>query len=456
MTLMLSLSWICIMLLLGVFLRAKVKLFRNILMPASVIGGVVGFILINAGVLWEADFDIYNQITTELFILSFIALGLQGIGDTSGESTGSLLKTIIKGSIGISCIWCGLWAITPLIGYGVGYLMSGFTDMHPVYDLLIPTAFCDGPGQALIFGNMFESYGWENASQVGVIFAVIGFFYAFGVGVPMAKLGIKKGLAKHVGKIDECVATGLYKKNDKKEALGDETTYSGNIDTLALHLALVGVCYVFAVLISKAIALIPGTIGSTLSSFTFMWGLIVAYIVRWLLGKMNLLQYTNDILFGRITGACTDFLIVSAFMAVQISLIISWLIPILIVTAVAAIVTFWACFYFGARLGSDHDFERTLGIFGTATGTTPTGIALIRIVDPNLRTPAATEIGAMNVCAIPLASIVYVAIPSMAQLIANGSSAMVPIAICFATLLACLVLLKVFRVWGKPTFKLRK
>ena len=456
MTLMLSLSWICIMLLLGVFLRAKVKFFRNILMPASVIGGIVGFICINAGVLWNADFSVYNQITTELFILSFIALGLTGIGDSSGESGASLFKTIIKGSIGISCIWCGLWAITPLIGYSVGYLMSGFTDMHPVYNLLIPTAFCDGPGQALIFGNMFESYGWKNASQVGVIFAVIGFFYAFGVGVPMAKLGIKRGIAKHVEKIDDCVATGLFKQNDTRESLGEETTYSGNIDTLALHLALMGVCYILSILFSKLLALIPGTLGTTLSSFTFMWGLIMAYVVRWLLKKMNLLQYTNDILFTRITGTCTDFLIVSAFMAVQISLIVSWLIPILIVTAISALVTFIACFYFGSRLGSDHDFERTLGIFGTATGTTPTGIALIRIVDPNLRTPAATEIGAMNVCAIPLASIVYVAIPSMAQLIAEGSSAMIPVVACLATLVACFVLLKIFRVWGKPTFRLRK
>lgn len=456
MTLMLSLSWICIMLLLGVFLRAKVRFLRNILMPASVIGGIAGFILINTGVLWEANFNIYNQITTQLFILSFIALGLTGINDTSGENTGSLLKTIIKGSIGISCIWCGLWAITPLIGYGVGYLMRGFTDMHPVYNLLIPAAFCDGPGQALVFGNMFESYGWKNASQVGVIFAVIGFFYAFGIGVPIARLGIKKGIAKNIGKIDECVSIGLFKKNDTKESLGEETTYSGNIDTLALHLALVGVCYIFAVLTSNAIALIPGTIGSTLSSFTFMWGLIIAYIVRWILGKLNLLQYTNTILFARITGTCTDFLIVSAFMAVQLSLIVTWLIPIFIATAIAAFVTFLACYYFGSRLGSTHDFERTLGIWGTATGTTPTGIALIRIVDPNLRTPAATEIGAMNVCAIPLASIMYVTIPSMAQLIANDSSILIPIIICLATLVSCLVLLKVFRVWGKPTFRLKK
>ena len=38
--------WIGIMLMLGVFLRAKVRFFQRILFPASLIGGLIGFVLV--------------------------------------------------------------------------------------------------------------------------------------------------------------------------------------------------------------------------------------------------------------------------------------------------------------------------------------------------------------------------------------------------------------------------
>lgn len=455
MELMIAFGWLCIMLLIGVFLRAKIKLFRNILMPACVIGGILGFILLNIGVIFNVNFDMFNQMTTELFTLSFISLGLTGLSDDS--EGGSVAKTVLKGGIGLSCIWTFLWAVTPLIGYVVIKFTEGIADMDAVYGLLIPTAFCDGPGQAMVFGNMFESYGWRNASQVGVLFAVIGFLYAFGVGVPMAKWGMKKGLAKHAKTIPSAVAKGIYQKDEQREPLGNATTYSGNIDTLALHIALLGLCYIGAVGCSKLVALIPGTMGVTLSSFMFIWGLIVAYIVRWIMKKLNLLQYTNEVLQTRITGACTDLLVCSAFMAIQITLIAEWIVPILIVTAVSAIVTFGVCVYFGSRMGSEHDFERTLAIFGCATGTTPTGVALVRIVDPNLETPASTELGAMNVVAMLLSTGVYLAIPALAQVIATGSGSFgFWIGVCIITAVVCLIVMKVCRVWGKPTWSFRK
>ena len=47
MSALIAFSWIGIMLLVGMILRAKIPFLANILMPASVIGGVIGFILMN-------------------------------------------------------------------------------------------------------------------------------------------------------------------------------------------------------------------------------------------------------------------------------------------------------------------------------------------------------------------------------------------------------------------------
>ncbi len=70
-------------------------------------------------------------------------------------------------------------------------------------------------------------------------------------------------------------------------------------------------------------------------------------------------------------------------MAVQMSVIGKWLIPILVMCVVVGAVTLGFALFFGSRLGGTCDFERTLGLWGCLTGTCPSGVALIRIVDPN-------------------------------------------------------------------------
>lgn len=455
MDLLTAFGWLSIMLLIGVFCRAKIKMFRNILMPASVIAGTLGFILINAGIISSAHSSIYNDMAAHLFTLSFISIGLTS-SDTQQDG-GSKAKNIVKGSIAIGAVWVLLWSLTPLLGYLILKGMASFTDLHAVYRLLVPTAFCDGPGQAIVFGNMFESYGWKNASQVAVTYAAIGFFLAFLVGVPMAKLGMKKELAQHTAKIDTAIARGIFTKKEQQESLGAATCYHGNIDTLAFHLAFIGACFIGAKGLSSLVALIPGSWGEIVSSLMFMHGLIAAYVMRWLMKKLNLLQYKNDLLQARITGTCTDLLVCSAFMAIQVSLIGKWIVPILVVTMLLGCFSFIISYYFGSRIGGPYNFERTLGIWGCVTGTCPTGIALIRIVDPNLETTAATELGAMNVVAMVLSLGVYVAIPAMAKTIGAGIGTITgSIVTCLITAVICLVTLKVVHAWGKQTYSFRK
>ena len=114
--------------------------------------------------------------------------------------------------------------------------------------------------------------------------------------------------------------------------------------------------------------------------------------------------------------------------------------------------TFIVSLYFGERLGSDHDFERVLGVYGTSTGTTPSGLSLVRMVDPKLQTSTGAELGVMNMgmmfstptmLFITFAGLHYVSLP-------------VACAGMFATIFIYLILLKVFGVWKKPTFTLVK
>ena len=104
----------------------------------------------------------------------------------------------------------------------------------------------------------------------------------------------------------------------------------------------------------------------------------------------------ENVLQNKITGWTADYLVVCAFMSVSIKMIRAWLMPILVVAVSMTIVTAGVCFYFGQRFGGSNDFERMVGMYGMCTGTVPSGIALVRIVDPEFRTSTGIELGACN------------------------------------------------------------
>ena len=180
----------------------------------------------------------------------------------------------------------------------------------------------------------------------------------------------------------------------------------------------------------------------------FMNGMYAAYIVKWLINKLHLDFLQENTLQSKITGWTADYLVVCAFMAVSIGIIKDWIWTILIVSLFITIVTFFVCFYFGQRFGGANDFERTLGLYGTCTGTVPSGIALIRIVDPDFRTTTSVELGACNL--VMLASTpVYIIILGVASGSMEMMSAVAGLCIC---IVVYLLILKFSKVWGKKTY----
>ena len=112
----------------------------------------------------------------------------------------------------------------------------------------------------------------------------------------------------------------------------------------------------------------------------------------------------------------------------------------------------WSVFYFGQRFGGVNDFERTLGLYGTCTGTVPSGVTLVRIVDPDFKTTTSVELGACNLVMIA-STPVYIIILALV----SGSMEMLS---AVAALMVCaiiyLILLKAVGLWGKKTYSWRK
>lgn len=455
MDVVMSFSWVGVMLLIGVLLRAFIKPLGEILMPACVIAGLIGFVFLNSispdtEAALGVSADGCGSIVGTFFTFAFISMGLTNVPKTEGVNAS---KEVFKGSVGMGCVWNILYTIQPFVGYGLLLIIGGLFSMAPEYGLTIPFGFDHGPGQAATFGALMETNGLVDAKQVALTFAVIGFLLAFGVGVPVAKYGLKKGLASYPKDIDKAIKVGLYKKEGQKEVAGMNTTYNGNIDSLAFCIALTGLCYVICMPIGDALMATNNQFLQIFGSMQFFIGMIVAWIVRFLMNKLNIKQYHDDGLQTRITGFTTDFMITAAFMSIQLSIIGKWLVPIIILSLAAGLVTFVICLFFASRIGGYFDFERFLGLWGTATGTCPSGIALIRIVDPELKTTAASEIGSMNTVMM----VDSILVPLLISYAAHGIE-LSTIVIWFTAIAGGSLLLSIFtgNVNRKATFNLFK
>src|SRR5699024_10611 len=176
----------------------------------------------------------------------------------------------------------------------------------------------------------------------------IGFIACFLIGVPLAKYGLRKGLAKYAdkGNLEGYVKRGYFSKEEKRDSLGRETVYAGNMDTMTFHFAVMGICFLMALGIAELISYIP-LIGPSISGFLFVYGMVAGYIVKYVMRTFKIDHLLDNTFQTKITGWSTDYLVVTSFMAVQFSVIAAWAVPITIISVIIILITFATVLYFG-------------------------------------------------------------------------------------------------------------
>ncbi len=443
---MLAFGSLAIMLLIGVLLRANVNFFQRFLIPSCLIGGVLGLILLNIGLI-NLPASHLETFAYHFFNISFISVGLTDEGNRMPASNPK--KGILKGSLWMALVQSVTFPLQAIIGGVIVLILGSFgLKLFPTFGFFAPLGFNEGPGQALSFGKVWQGIGFENAATIGVTFATIGFFFAFFVGVPIVNWGIRKGLAAHTFKtLPRDFLAGIIDKKQEPQPAGRLTMHSANIDTLAFQTALVGLVYVVTYAFVRALgSLFAPNVASMLWGFFFFFGLVFAFILRWLMKKTGINYLIDTGIQRRITGWSIDFLIVSTVMAIQLQIIWRYAVPILAISLTCGVLTTAVVVFLGRRLW-DYNLERTVAIYGTVTGTVSCGLLLLRIADPEFKSPAVIEVAVMNVIMlIPLAP--YLILVN-APVWWNWSIALTVFVFLGAMVLS-LILLKVLKLWQKP------
>ena len=143
----LAFAFLACMLLAGTVLRANVAILRNALVPASLIGGVLGFILLALGLAYGYESSDFQSFTFHFFTLSFMSLVM-----ARGENTS--VSAVARGGSWLSLVWVMSLVLQALIGLAVilGYNLMADNQLSEYLGLLVTHGFTQGPGQALALG----------------------------------------------------------------------------------------------------------------------------------------------------------------------------------------------------------------------------------------------------------------------------------------------------------------
>lgn len=394
-------SWLGIMLLAGVLLRATVPFLQRYLIPSCLIGGILGMVLINLNII-NIECSHFETFAYHLFNISFISVGLTARSSEENENIGN--RDMLKGSLLMALVQGVTFPLQAILGslMVLAFIMAGY-DLFPTFGFLVPLGFVQGPGQALSIGKAWEKLGFEHAASIGLTFAAIGFLVAFFVGVPIVNWGIRHGHASDGRKLlSTDFIKGIIARGNARESAGEQSTHSGNVDTLAFQAAMICLIYVISYfLVSQIGKHLSPALSTTLWGFFFFIGLVIALLTRKVMSSVGIDHLIDPGVQRRITGWSVDFLIVATIMAVKFTLIWKYIVPISAIAAANALATTVVVLFVGRRIWS-YNLERTAAIFGTVTGTVSTGLLLLRIIDPEFKTSVALEMGFLLLFASPI------------------------------------------------------
>jgi ESS family glutamate:Na+ symporter len=384
---------ISLAILVATALRTKIRFFQKFLIPNALTAGFLllpfyNFLFPSLGYTMHK----LGELVYHLLNISFIAMTLRSSppkakghkgGGILGMSTGILLGYSTQALLGLALTLFFLPALFPSFG------------------LFLPLGFALGPGQAFAIGRGWEAMGFEGASTVGLTFAALGYLWACFGGIFLINYGIKKGWLGGDGLAslkDKAILTGLVPRGAARPVGARLSTDSEALDSLSFHFGIVVFTYFLSYLLLRGLTILLGLAGKTgmelasnLWGINFIFSALTAIIVRKIMVKTDLAYVLDDDTLSRISGLAVDFMLAGSIAAISLVFVGKYWLPILLMAslcgAMTTIVIPWMC----SRMFNNYVFQRMLMIYGVSTGTLSTGLALLRVMDPEFKTSVASE-----------------------------------------------------------------
>ena len=437
-TLIKSLGVLGMLLLVGMFLRAKVSVFRKMLIPASVLGGFIGLLLgpellgSHAILPFPEEFrQTWSFLPGILIVPIFASIPLGNFkskkekSKTKNKKENNVRRTSRIAIVsGLTCIKLGSQIA---VGVAVAMVLAKLFPSWHLYNNFgyeMSQGFNGGHGTAGAVGNILLEKGvanWEIVQGVTTTFATIGLLGGIIFGIIYINRAARKkqtAFLKDSAELPDSVNTGVITDVKAQQSVGRETTSNSNIECFTVHVGII-----FA---ASCLAYFARTAAKDYNIFGFkdipVWtyALIIMYIINYIIQKLNLEWMIDSKVKSHISGTFADFAITAAIASMPIKAVMNYIVPILIISAFGFVLVYYTTIKaFEWLLPDSFPFERGIFSYGMGTGVMMTGLALLKICDPDFKSLTLEDYSVCSIVTIPYD---LITVPIMYNLLASGTS----------------------------------
>ncbi|QVK21548.1 hypothetical protein KHQ82_04285 [Mycoplasmatota bacterium] len=404
----LQLIYIAVLLLVAKLFKEKLPILNKVILPSSLLAGFIGWVLSDQALgLFTVDVKFLEVIIYNAMGLGFIALALKttaGSKKNKPFTTGAVIASgyLFQAFIG---------ALIVVLLFSEYFLGTGF---------ILALGFSQGPSLAYNIGHGWETQGFLTlGGGLGVTIAAIGFLWGGIMGVIINNYYARKNKIDILYKKDELVKTNIEIESHSKVTFFDALTTQ-----VVLIMLIYGVVFIL-LFFTKTYLPKLGGLGDTFAGLfyglNFLIGIVIAFgfkkIQRRVTEKGKDVKFlTNNYILQSISSFLFNIMITASVLVVSSASVREYLPFILIATTIGGVITYFYFKFLVRWLYPEYHHEYTVGLYGNGTGTVSTGIALVKMIDPNLEKPVVEDLvvgsGTALFFAIPLFGIL--ALPEIA------------------------------------------
>ena len=386
-------------------LKKAIPVLEASLIPTSVLAGILLLIvsmvydqfspvkMFETPFFGENGYAYMEMITYHTLALGFIAGSLK---TTGGKLTKKRATEIFN--TGVTTV--STYLVQGVVGMGITMLAAWILpEFFAAAGLLLPFGFGQGTGQAMNYGNIYESqFGFAGGKSFGLTVAALGFLSASIGGVIHLNILRKRGYIKSKKEQQTAIM------ENEIQSL-DEIPMQESIDKFTIQVALIVLAYLLAYILMWLLGNILPGMRAVIYGFNFLLGVLAATLVKGVLNGLKKKgiakrEYTNNFLLTRASNFFYDIMVVAGIAAIRLDLIDDYW-GILLILGIAGLVVTYAYNRFVVNvLFREYREEQFLAMYGMLTGTASTGVILLREVDGDFKTPVADNLVYQNFPAI--------------------------------------------------------
>ncbi len=358
------LSFVCLSVLLGLgyWIRRKLIILQKLYLPASVIAGLLGLVLINTLPVpenWTAGWSKLPGILINLvFACLFLGVEIPGISKV-WKSAGRQL------AYGQIVAW-GQY----VVGIGlVLFLLGPLFGLNDLFGAVLPVGFEGGHGTAGGLGPVFDELNWSAGKDFALASATAGILGAIITGMVLVNWAVRKGYVSEKKppheNIEEEDWTGSLPK-ETRPAAGHLTVSSDVIESLSLHLVIVAAAILIGYGFKELLLLLQEIIPfaqkhNLLGSFPlFPLAMLGGLLIQIFADRFDPNDHIDHGLTMRIQNTALDFLVVAAIATIRLDVVAQGWLPLLILVLAGIGWNVCCVLFLARRVFKNAWFERSI------------------------------------------------------------------------------------------------